>query len=114
MAATSATGTGIGAADNNKGPHNGRDIYVSNMGPTVVRCGSHALTSGSPSSATVGFPPLDGEDSDYIVVATPVGNTATIAGNGVAVYGFDASAGTFVLYGPNSVTTTMNWMIMKI
>lgn len=114
MGATSATGVGNGGAWTNKGPKNGREQFVPMVGPRVVRCGTATLTSASPSVATVGFPPLDGDDADYVVMAVPVGATAAIAAAGVAVSGFDASAGTFVLTGPNTVTTVINWVILKI
>ena len=90
MGATSATGvSGIGAGVG-KGPHNGRDAYVSALdyaaGPQVVRAGVTALVDGSSKSlVTVQFAALDGSDSDYIVVATITGTTAAHAAGGVAV-----------------------------
>ena len=113
MGATTTQGTGNGGAWTNKGPGNGRDQYVPMVGPRIIRAGTATLASASPSVKTVGFPPLDGDDSDYVVMAIPVGATAAIAAGGVAVSAFDASAGTFVLTGPNTVTTVINWMIIK-
>jgi hypothetical protein len=117
MSATSVTGVGQGAAENNKGPHNGRDIYVPMVGPRIVRAGVSSLADGSSKSlVTVGFPPLEGDDTDYIVVATiaPVSPSAAIAAGGVCVSNFDAAAGTFVLTSADTFTHPVNWMIVKV
>jgi hypothetical protein len=119
MSATSATGTGYGGAWNNKGPHNGRDIYVSSVdyvaGPQFVRAGVATLADGSSKSlVTVHFTSLEGNDSDYIVIATIVGATAAIAAGGVAVSALDVSAGTFVLTSADTFTNDVNWVIVKL
>lgn len=114
MTATSTQGVGNGSAEGRqKGSERmtlGKDKII---GTHVVMAGSVALTSGTPSTATVVFPEtLSGSASDYMVLAVPVGATAAIAAAGVAVSGLTTAQ--FVLTGPNSVTTTINWMLIKL
>lgn len=71
--------------------------------------GTVALTSASPSTATVtGIAPAFTSSSTYLCAATPVGNTATIAGTGVAVV--NVSGSSFTLTGPDTVTTVINYV----
>lgn len=117
MAASSVTGVynnGAGAVDgNNKGSERSSLSVAKLIGPRVVQSGSVALTSGTPSTATVVFAQtLSGSATDYVVIAVPVGATAAIAAAGVAVSGLTTAQ--FVLTGPNTVTTTINWMLVKI
>jgi hypothetical protein len=57
MGATSVTGKGVGAAEPNKGPNNGRNNYVSLLDPHVVFSGTVFMdTGGSPGQATVYLP----------------------------------------------------------
>lgn len=64
-------------------------------------CGSIALTSGTPSTATVTVP------AGVTCVCWPVGTTAAIAAGGCAA---NVSTTTLTLTGPNTVTTTMRYM----
>jgi len=63
-------------------------------------CGSVALTSGTPSTATVTV------RSGASCACWPTGNTAAIAAAGCAT---SVSSTTLTLTGPNSVTTTMRY-----
>lgn len=79
MGATSVTGKGIGAAYNNKGPHNGRDVYVPLVSPHVVAAG-HATTAGG-GTVTVTFPTaLPNAPTSYAVVVTAADTGATTVG----------------------------------
>jgi fibronectin-binding autotransporter adhesin len=70
--------------------------------------GSVALSSASPSQATVtGLSPAFTSTSTYYCVAIPQGATAAIAAAGVAVS--NVSGSSFTLTGPNTVTTVMNY-----
>ena len=75
MGATSSQGTGNGAGYNNKGPQNGRNIYVPLVSPHIVLAGKVTLSGGT---ATVVFPEaLAGAGTNYAVIATPrSGSTA--------------------------------------
>ena len=115
MGATTTQGTGNGGAWTNKGPGNGRSQFVPMVGPRLMRAGTATLTTDETTSvATVGFPPLAGDDADYVVMLVPVGATAAIAAAGAAVNSFDASAGTFIINGAADVETVINWAIFKI
>lgn len=77
MGATSVTGVGNGPAFNNKGPHNGRDVYVPLLSPHVVTAGTITLSG---TTGTVTFPvALTGDKSKYAVVATPATGTTAPA-----------------------------------
>jgi hypothetical protein len=77
MGATSVTGTGKGAAFNNKGPHNGRDQFVPLLSPHVVVAGTVTLANGT---ATVTFPvALAGAPANYVVIATGTTGATTVA-----------------------------------
>jgi hypothetical protein len=67
----------------------------------AAACGSVALTSGSPSTATVTVP------SGVTCSCSPVGATAAIAAAGCAA---SVTSTTLTLTGPNTVTTTMRYM----
>ena len=110
MAASSVTGTGPGSADKvNKGSehmHLGVDHLI---GPRVVDAGTAALTSGTPSTANVPFTKALASTTGYLAFAQPVGTT-TGAASDLAVSSM-ATTG-FTVTGPNSVTTTFNWMVV--
>lgn len=67
-------------------------------------CGSVALTSASPSTATVTVP------AGVTCACWPIGTTAAIAAAGCAA---NVSSTTLTLTGPNTVTTTMRYMCFK-
>jgi hypothetical protein len=67
----------------------------------AAACGSIALSSASPSTATVTVP------SGVSCACWPIGTTAAIAAGGCAA---NVSATTLTLTGPNTVTTTMRYM----
>ena len=75
MGATSVTGVGHGSAHNNKGPHNGRNVYVPLLSPHVVTAGMITLDG---TTGVVTFPePLAGSHANYAVIVTPAtGSTA--------------------------------------
>lgn len=73
----------------------------------MVKYGSVALSSASPSVATVSGLPFTSSAS-YFCTATPTGNTAAIAAGGVAITYVDG--GSFTLTGPNTVTTVINFV----
>lgn len=106
-----ATGRGPGSVGETHANVNSHVLSDNVVGPHPVIVGSVALTSASPSVATVTFPvALSGSASDYTVIAVPVGATAAIAAGGVAV-GLTTSA--LTLTGPNTVTTTIHYTIFK-
>lgn len=77
MGATSTQGTGLGAAFGNKGPHNGRDVYVPMLSPHVVAAGLAELTG---TTLTVTFPtPLVGGKAKYVVMLTSAEASTTPA-----------------------------------
>ena len=79
MGATSVTGKGIGAAYNNKGPHNGRDVYVPLVSPHVVAAG-HATTAGGGTIAVVFPTALPNAPTSYAVIVTAADTGATTTG----------------------------------
>jgi hypothetical protein len=114
MSASSVTGTGLGSADGKNKGSDHMSLGVGKLiGTRIVASGSVALTSGTPSTATVTFEAtLPGVAGDYIVMAVPVGNTAVIAAAGVAVSALSTTS--FVLTGPNTVSTTIYWAVIKV
>lgn len=70
----------------------------------AAACGSIALSSASPSTATVTVP------AGVSCSCWPVGTTAAIAAGGCAA---NVSTTTLTLTGPNTVTTTMRYMCFK-
>ncbi|RDJ35549.1 MAG: hypothetical protein DWQ19_12085 [Crenarchaeota archaeon] len=77
MGATSVTGKGQGAAFNNKGPHNGRNVYVPLLSPHIVAAG-HATTAGG-GTVTVTFPEaLPLAAANYVVMLTAADATTTL------------------------------------
>ena len=73
MGATSVTGTGKGAAFNNKGPHNGRDQFVPLLSPHVVLAGNITLTG---TTGTVTFvAPMPSSKTNYVVMVTATSGT---------------------------------------
>ena len=78
MGATSVTGVGNGAADAGvKGPGNGRNHFVPQIGPHILAAGSGVLVGGA---LTVTLPsPLSGSESGYVVmVRSESANEASI------------------------------------
>lgn len=74
MGATSVTGSGYGSAEMNKGPSNGRNLYVSTLTPHVVAADSITLSGGL---GTVTFPTaLAGGAAKYVVMLTAETETA--------------------------------------
>jgi hypothetical protein len=99
MTAASVSGVGSGGAEGSQKGSSRMTLGVDHLiGTRVVKSGSVALTSGTPSTATVVFEStLSGAATDYMVIACPVGATAAIAAAGVAVSGLTTSQ--FVLTG---------------
>lgn len=80
---------------------------ATSAGPGIFEVtGSVALTSASPSQATVIGLPFT-STSSYFCTAIPVGTTAAIAAAGVAVSLVGSS--TITLTGPNTVTTVIHY-----
>ncbi len=78
MGATTVTGKGAGAAHNNKGPQNGRNVYQPLLSPHVVAAGTEALGGGG--TATITFPnPLANPAANYVVMLTPGETSSTLA-----------------------------------
>ena len=72
--ATSVTGVGAGAAYGNKGPHNGRDVYVPLVSPHVVAAGT--VTTAGGGTVTYTFPTaMEYAAARYAVIATPASGT---------------------------------------
>lgn len=114
MAAQNTQGVGNGSAEGNQ-KGNARMTLGSDhlIGTRVVLSGSTNLVSGTPSTAVVTFPvALTDAATNYMVIATAQGATAAIAAGGVAVSGLSTTG--FTLTGPNSVTTTINWALIKV
>lgn len=80
---------------------NGEETHLGpfRCGATTL-CGSIALTSASPSTATVTVP------AGVSCACWPVGTTAAIAAGGCAA---SVTSTTLTLTGPNTVTTTMRY-----
>src|SRR5689334_19934187 len=79
MGATSVTGTGLGSADgHNKGPHNGRDLFVPLQSAHVVAAGTGTLGSGT---LAVTFPtPISGGAAGNVALAESLtGNRARVS-----------------------------------
>ncbi len=77
-------------------------------GSNHIVFGSVALSSASPSTATVtAISPAFTSSSTYFCTATPVGATAAIAAGGIAVTYVSGSS--FTLTGPNTVTTVVGY-----
>lgn len=82
MGASSVTGTGYGDAHPGvKGPGNGRNVYKSNLSPSVVAAGSITLPPSSPvGSETVTLPePLSLSYTAYAVIATNETGAVTVS-----------------------------------
>lgn len=81
MGATSVTGKGRGAAYNNKGPQNGRNVYVPLLSPHVVAAGFADLSG---TTLTVTFPtPLPGSGAadatgKYVIMLTNAEASTTV------------------------------------
>ena len=83
MGATSVTGQGVGIANEEKGPGNGRNYFVPEATPHVVAAGSDTLDSRT-STIRVTFPnPLPEEAAKYAVIIMPT--AAVLATDGFYV-----------------------------
>ena len=104
--ATTTQGTGPGAAWNNKGPGNGRNMYVPSVNPHIVAAGTAVLSGGT---ATVTFPnALTGSETGYVVMLTPE------AGNLAYVSAKTDSSGNFASFTITGNTTNhVMWMVVK-
>lgn len=108
MGATSVTGKGKGAGYANKGPHNGRDVYVPLLSPHVVAAGFVTLASGV---ATVTLPTaLNGSNAGYAVILTP--QAATTTAPRVTAKTNDAD-GNFASFAVAGADVAHAWVIVK-
>ena len=108
MAATSVTGTGLGAADGqNKGSEH-MTLGVGHLiGPRVVIAADGTLDGSG--DLVVQYPGLDGTIGDYIAMAVDADATAAAA---VAVQlAMDSTSTTLTLKGPNS--GVVNYSVVK-
>ena len=107
MAATSATGTGLGAAaGQNKGSVH-MTLGVGHLiGPRVMASGTETLSGGA---ATVVLPAMDGVAADYILMVGDASGTAAATSGTLAINTNDTTL-TLAGTGTNSVT----WAVMKI
>ena len=106
MGSTSVTGAGYGSAEMNKGPSNGRNLYVSMLTPHVVCADSVTLSDGA---ATVTFPTaLTGGKAHYVVMLTAETETAVGVVTKTDVSGEFAS---FVINGTG--TDVVQWAVIK-
>lgn len=104
--ATTTQGTGPGAAWNNKGPGNGRNMYVPSVNPHIVAAGTVTLAAGA---ATVTFPnALTGSETGYVVMLTPE------AANVASVSSKDDTGGNFASFDiAGTGTDDVMWMVVK-
>lgn len=108
MGATSVTGKGKGAGYANKGPHNGRDVYVPLLSPHVVAAGFVTLSGGV---ATVTLPTaLTGSNAGYGVILTPQAATTTVARVTSKTNDADGNFSAFAVAGDNIAHA---WVIVK-
>ena len=98
MAVTSITGTGIGAAVNQKGSEHMRLGAEKLIGPRVVAADDATLNGSG--VATIKLPALSGSAAEYCVMANDSDTTA--AGAVAAALTMDATSTTVALKGPNS------------
>ena len=106
MGATSVTGTGQGSASAGvKGPGNGRNHFVPQIGPHILAAGSGVLDSAA---LTVTLPsPLPGSESGYVVmVRSDTANEASISAK------TDDSDGNFASFNiVGTGTDAVMWMV---
>lgn len=104
--ATTTQGTGPGAAWNNKGPGNGRNMYVPSVNPHIVAAGTATLSAGV---ATVTFPnALTGSETGYIVMLTSeTSNSAYVS----AKTDSSSNFASFTITGTG--TDDIMWMVAK-
>lgn len=104
--ATTTQGTGPGAAWNNKGPGNGRNMYVPSVNPHIVAAGTATLSGGA---ATVTFPnALTGSETGYVVMLTS--ETANLS----SVSAKTDSSGNFASFAiAGNGTDDVMWMVVK-
>lgn len=107
MAATSVTGTGLGAADGkNKGSEH-MTLGVGHLiGPRVMASGTATLSGGA---ATVVLPAMDGVTADYIVIVGDASGTAAATSGTLAI---TSTATTLTLAGTG--TNAVTWMVAKV
>jgi hypothetical protein len=110
MAASSVTGKGHGAGYANKGPHNGRQLYVPLHSPHVLAAGVATMATGT---ATVTFPtPLADSKVKYIVMLTAQSATTTVARVTTLTDNSDASFASFVITAGTS--DVVAWTVINI
>jgi hypothetical protein len=77
--------------------------------PPIIHTGQFALTSASPSVATItGLSPAFTSSSSYVCSLSPTGTTAAVAAGGMAINYVSGSS--FTVTGPNTVTTQANYV----
>lgn len=110
MAASSVTGVGHGAGWSNKGPHNGRDLYVPLNSPHVVAAGSCALVGGV---KTITFAtPLHGSKTGYVVMLTAQSATTTVSRVTTLTDNSDGNFASFIITGNG--TDTVAWSVINV
>lgn len=110
MAATTATGRGLGSAEEtSRGPKERGFIGAEKvLGPRVVACDS-VLLDGS-GDATVVLPVLSGVTADYMVLATDTDITGTTAVTAALVISGSATTLTF----NGTAANTVAYAIIKV
>lgn len=98
MGSQNTQGTGQGAAyPGQKGPGNGRNVFVPTSSAHVVAAGRVTLSSGT---ATVTFPtPLSGANTKYSVQLTPHSATTTVPRVTTLTDNSDSNFASFVITG---------------
>lgn len=106
MGASSVTGVGLGGAENQKGPGNGRNQYVPLITPHVVAAGSTALVGGS---YTHTFPEVLAETkANYAVVVTSRAAAVAYCSTKTDT---DSKFSSFVVTGTG--TNEFDWIVVK-
>ena len=111
MGATSVTGQGVGIANEEKGPGNGRNYFVPEATPHVVAAGTATL-NGTLISVT--FPHVLAESKTaYAVAVTPISIIG--AGNALYVTKQDMSSlfNSFVIHDVAASSITVDWAVFK-
>lgn len=111
MAGTSVTGTGHGAAfPGQKGPGNGRNVFLPLVSPHVVSAGKVTLAGGT---ATITFPtPLTGSGATkYVVSLTAMSATTTLPRVTTVTDNSDSNFASFVITGNG--TDVISWVVIS-
>lgn len=110
MAASSVTGVGKGAGWANKGPQNGRQLYVPIHSPHVLAAGVATMVSGT---ATITFPtPFGSSKTNHIVMLTPQSATTTVARVTTLTDNSNAHFASFVITA--GTTDVVAWSVINI